>query len=222
MGNLFDVDTIAFTVLGYPLSYLELVGTVLYLWSVWLVSRQRMLTWPVGIVSVVLYLLLFYQIRLYSDALEQVYYLVASAYGWWLWHRRGRDTAQAFVPGVSPVRTLVLVLLGTLTLGAALGVLMSRVHLLLPAAFPQPAAFPYLDALTTIMSFSAMWLMALKRLESWCYWIVVDVLGVGLYYVQEVRFVALLYVVLLVLAINGLVAWLRAAREHKQSAAGTA
>jgi nicotinamide mononucleotide transporter len=213
MGAFFDVTTIALTVLGYQLSYLELVGTILYLWSVWLIAQQNILTWPVGIVSVLLYLALFYQIQLYSDALEQAYYLVASVYGWWLWASQGSQKEQAFVPYMSAPRTLGLVLLLTVILSAALGGLMSRIHELLPALFPQPAAFPYLDALTTIMSFSAMWLMAQKRLESWAYWIIVDVFGIWLYYVQGVRFISLLYVILLGLAISGLVSWLRSARR---------
>ena len=80
-----SVDNIALTLLEYPMSWIELVGTVLYLWSVWLIAKRKMLTWPVGIVSVLLYLALFYQIGLYSDALEQVYYLGASIYGWVFW-----------------------------------------------------------------------------------------------------------------------------------------
>jgi nicotinamide mononucleotide transporter len=213
MLNLFDINTIAFTILGYPLSYIELIGTILYLWSVWLIARQHILTWPVGIASVLLYLLLFYQIRLYSDALEQIYYLIASCYGWWLWQTRGNQAQQAFAPYLSNKQTLITVVIVTLLLALALGGLMSRIDQIAPALFPQPAAFPYLDALTTIMSFSAMWLMAQKRLESWIYWIIVDVIGIGLYYVQGVRFLALLYAILLVLAINGLLGWLRTARN---------
>lgn len=89
------IDNIAFTVLEYPMSWIELVGTVLYLWSVWLIARRKMLTWPVGIVSVLLYLALFYQIGLYSDALEQVYYLGASVYGWVFWVRSDRLGGKA-------------------------------------------------------------------------------------------------------------------------------
>lgn len=55
-----SVDNIAFTVLGYPMSYVELLGTILYLWSVWLIAHRRVLTWPVGIISVLLYMALFY------------------------------------------------------------------------------------------------------------------------------------------------------------------
>jgi nicotinamide mononucleotide transporter len=90
MIELLSVDTVFFTLLGYPMSYIEFVGTLLYLWSVWLISRRRLLTWPVGIVSVLLYMALFYQIRLYSDALEQIYYIGASVYGWWNWSKSRR------------------------------------------------------------------------------------------------------------------------------------
>src|ERR671919_305382 len=92
MLQFLSVDNIAFVLLGYPMSYIELIGTVLYLWSVWLIAKRRVLTWPVGIVSVLLYMILFYQIRLYSDAIEQVYYIGASIYGWIVWnHSRNED-----------------------------------------------------------------------------------------------------------------------------------
>lgn len=213
--KLLSVETVAFTVLGYPMSYVELSGTLLYLWSVWLMARRRMLTWPVGIASVLLYAALFYQIRLYSDSAEQVYYLAASVYGWWRWKasseaaRGGRAVPVRF----SRLGGVVSGVVVTAALSAALGAFMERAHLLLPRVFPEPASFPYLDALTTVMSFTAMWLLARARAESWVYWIAVDVIGVWLYYVKGVRFVALLYVVLLGMAVGGLVSWARAARE---------
>jgi nicotinamide mononucleotide transporter len=211
MIDLLSVDTIAFSVLGYPMSYLELVGTVLYLWSVWLISRKKILTWPVGIASVLLYMLLFYQIRLYSDTLEQVYYVGASLYGWYWWKKDAGHRMDVSSFGYSSPRGLMLAVALTGILSLVLGSTMSYVHLWLPAVFPEEASFPFLDALTTIMSFTAMWLMARKRVESWLYWIVVDVLAIYLYFVKDVRFVALLYVVLLVMAINGLRLWSRRA-----------
>lgn len=59
------------------------------------------------------------------------------------------------------------------------------------------------------MSFVAMWLMARKRIESWIYWIVVDVIGIGLYFAKGVMFISLLYMILLVLANRGLLSWRR-------------
>lgn len=210
MANFLSINTIAFSVLGYPMSYIELIGTILYLWSVWLIAQKNMLTWPVGIISVLLYMSLFYQIRLYSDALEQVYYLLASAYGWWWWRRNGpaQNAIDGF--GYSPRRYRVLTLGITIGVGFALGGLMSQIHTWLPQWFPEAASFPLLDAVTTVMSFSAMALMALKRIESWLYWIVVDVVAIGLYYVKEVWFLSLLYVILLGIAINGFRRWHRA------------
>lgn len=215
MKELFSVNNTAFTVIGYPLSYIELVGTILYLWSVWLIARRRIWTWPIGIVAVILYMLIFYQIRLYSDALEQVFYLIASVYGWWHWLRSPREGSTIVSVTYSNRRAILAWLLASVVLGIALGAFMSRAHTLLPGIFPEAASVPFLDALTTIGSFSAMWLLARRRIESWLYWIVIDVVGIGLYYVKGVRFIALLYVVLLGLAIKGFYSWSR--RPHLAS-----
>lgn len=207
MLEFLSVHNIAFTILGYPMSYIELTGTVLYLWSVWLIAKKNVLTWPVGIVSVLLYMALFYQIRLYSDTLEQIYYLGASVYGWWWWRMSREVTDNSLDFRYSSRRSLILILVITLALSLATGAFISRVHIIYPILFPEIASFPYLDSLTTIMSFTAMWLMAQKRIESWYYWIIVDVIGIWLYYAKNVRFISLLYVMLLVMAVNGLLMW---------------
>ena len=196
------------------MSYVELFGTVFYLWSVWLIAKRRILTWPVGIVSVLLYMTLFYQIRLYSDALEQVYYLIASGYGWWRWVHSPRDKGTILSVRFSTGGWMLTSLLFSVLLGIAAGAFMSRVHSLFPLVFPEEASYPYLDAVTTIMSFTAMWLMARQRIESWLYWIVIDVIGIGLYYAKAVKFISLLYVILLFLAIKGFVSWLKVARTY--------
>jgi len=211
MSRFLSTDTVFFTILGYPMSYIELVGTLLYLWSVWLIARRNMLTWPVGIASVILYMALFYQIQLYADALEQVYYLGASAYGWWFWSRSRQEPRADADVRYSTRRAAVLVAAVTALLSVAFGAVTSRLHLWMPAVFPKAASYPYIDAGTTIMSFTAMWLMARKRIESWNYWIAVDLIGIWLYFVRGVRFVSLLYVILLVLAIKGLGEWRRVA-----------
>jgi nicotinamide mononucleotide transporter len=202
-----SIENIAFTVIGYPMSYVELFGTILTLWSVWLIAKRRVLTWPVGIVSSVLYLVLFYQIKLYSDTIEQIYYIITNIYGWWAWNKSPQDNGQVIGVRYSNRHRVTQWIILTLIVSAIVGFFMSRIHLLLPAQFPEPASFPYLDALTTIMSFTATWLMIQKKVECWIYWIIVDVIGIGLYFAKDVKFVALLYVVLLILAINGFRLW---------------
>ncbi|HSH05913.1 MAG TPA: nicotinamide riboside transporter PnuC [Anaerolineae bacterium] len=215
--DLFSVNTIFFTIFDYPMSYIEFIGTILYLWSVWLISKNNILTWPVGIISVILYMLLFYQIRLYSDAAEQIYYLGASIYGWWAWDKSQKAAeADKLNIRLSQPRTLLRWLAVTALGTILLTLFVSRLHLFLPTLFPDPAAYPFIDALTTVMSFTAMFLMAQRRLESWYYWIIVDIIGIWLYAVQGVRFISLLYVILLIMAINGLRLWLQE-RNHTTS-----
>jgi len=207
MGNFFSVDNIAFTILGYPMSYVEFFGTILYLWSVWLIAKRNIWTWAIGIVSVLLYMILFYQIRLYSDTVEQVYYLGASIYGWWAWNKSPKDNGQITDVRYSTLKSMILWTIFTAIISIAFGFVMGRIHIFLPMIFPEAASFPYLDALTTIMSFSAMWLMAQKKTESWIYWIIVNVIGIWLYFVKDVKFLSLLYVILLIMAFNGLRMW---------------
>lgn len=207
MNSLFSVNNAAISVLGYQLSYIELFGTVFTLWSVWLVAKRRILTWPVGLVGVVLYMVLFYQIRLYSDAMEQVYFLGASIYGWYSWSNSPREDGTILNVEFSSARWVIVWVVISAVLGVCLGGFMSNAHNLFPRVFPEAASYPYLDALTTIMSFTATWLMTRRRIECWIYWIVVDVVGIGLYYAKAVKFVALLYLILLFLATKGFVSW---------------
>lgn len=204
--NLLDINTVFFTILGYPVSVLEFTGTVLYFASVYLISRKMILTWPVGIVSVILYAVLFYQVQLYSDMLEQSYYLVISVIGWITWKKTKRN--EKTIPSFWSTPKLIagwagLTALATLILAFAV----SRFHIWMPTLFPEPADFPRLDALTTIMSLVAMYLITVRRNEGWIYWIIVDVIGIGLYWHKNVRFIALQYVFLLIMAAYGLYYW---------------
>jgi len=205
MFEFWSVKNIAFEFIGYPMSYIELLGTIFALWSVWLISQGKILTWPTSIISVLFFLILFYQIRLYSDLLEQGYYLVISIYGWWQWSKT--LPGKVFQVRYSPPQKIIFYVVFTLFFSLFLGTLISKIHLLLPIIFPEPASFPYLDSFKTAMSFTAMWLMTKKWTESWIYWIIVDVISIGLYYAKDVKFISLLYTIFLVMAINGLISW---------------
>jgi nicotinamide mononucleotide transporter len=217
--SVFSVNAIFFTVLGYPMSYIEFVGTVLNIVSVWLVIRKNIWTWPVGIIAVMLFAVLFYQIQLYSDCIEQLYFFVTGFYGWRVWIRPRADAGNtkkyldiSYSSGKTQLVTTSIIITGTIIMGFV----MSRIHIYLPSLFPNPAAFPYLDAFTTVMSFAAQVLMAHKKMESWYLWICVDVIGIGLYYIRGVRFVSILYIIFLVLATNGLIVWRKGYRSKSK------
>lgn len=66
-----NIETTFFTILNYPMSYIEFFGTVLNILSVRLVARNKIRTRPIGIIAVSLFMILFFQIQLYSDMIEQ-------------------------------------------------------------------------------------------------------------------------------------------------------
>lgn len=209
MTALFSTGTVLFRVAGYAMSPVEFLGTLLTLWSVWLVTRRSVWNWPVGVLGGLLFAFLFYQIRLYSDLVEQIYYIVTGFYGWWIWTHRGAADERALAVTRASARTRA-VSLGAIVLGTALlGFVMSRVHLWWPAWFPEPASYPYWDAFTTVVSFTAQLLMAHKKLDCWPLWVLVDVIGIGLYFVKGVVFVSFLYAIFLGLALSGWRSWHR-------------
>lgn len=213
-----DVGTVFINVLGHPMSYLEFAGTLLNLLSVYLVTRNSIWTWPVGNVAVLLFALLFYQIRLYADVAEQAYFFVAGVYGWWAWaflrHNAIEGDATLEIGTISSTAFGVWVF-ATFFVSGLLGFVMARVHTFLPSAFPEPASYPYVDSFTTVLSMIATLLMAHKKIECWCMWIVVDVIGIGLYFAKDVVLVALLYIVFLFLAARGLLNWRQLMRTAK-------
>lgn len=213
MPEILSINNIMFTLWDYPMSYLELVGTILTMVSVWLVAKRNVLTWPIGIVGAALYMLLFYQVQLYSDTIEQVYYLVTGVIGWMSWKKVSQEGSEIRVRYSNQMEMASWVAV-TLLATWALGMFISDVHKIFPKLFTEPAAYPYLDALTTVMSLVAQWLMLKKRVECWVYWVTVDVIGIGLYWSKGVIFVALLYVVLLVMASRGLMLWRETRRRQ--------
>ena len=210
--DIFSVNTIAFTLWGYSISWLELVGTVFNFTGVVLAARRNILTWPIGLVGVALFAALFYQINLYADLLEQVFYLVTGIIGWWLWARPGatHERHKAVVTRLS-TRELLAWTVSVVVAGVLVGLVIARLHLWLPSVFPEPADLPMLDSITTIASFAAQFLMMRRKLESWYLWIVIDVVAVFLYWYKGVPFIAVLYFLFLLNAFYGLRVWLRSA-----------
>lgn len=211
-----DVNTIFFTILGYPISYLEFVGTVFTLAAVLLVWRRSIINWPVSIIGTILFGILFYQIQLYADFFEQIYYFITAFWGWYSWktYQKNKDVEKVGITVNSTKMNLVwvaIIIAGT----ALLSFILANIDKWLPALFPEPASMVVLDAGTTVMSFVATILMIRRRVESWVLWVIVDVIAVGLYWFKEVPFIALLYVAFLVIASFGLIDWYKAYKSGK-------
>ncbi len=179
---------------------LELAGMATTILGIWLTTRRLLICWPVVLIADFLYLAVFYQARLFSDALLQVFFVVFTVYGWWHWWRGMRNEGEVRVVPL-PVRAAAV----ALAVGAAgsvlLGWLMMRVG----------AALPRLDATLASYSLVATWWQARKHTANWWLWIAVDLVYVGEYLYKSLAATALLYAGLVLLAALGLRDWRRAA-----------
>lgn len=186
------------------MSVWEIIGAVLGVIGVWLMIRQHLWGWPVGIVQVSVYGWVFFDAKLYSDALLQVAFFGLQVYGWWHW-LSGRTPAHEL-----PVTRLsVAQLTGWACLGALLtggwGWLMHRT---------TDAALPWWDAFILIFSLIAQWFQARKHLECWAGWIVVNVVAIGVYWAKDLRLTSGLYGLFLLMAVWGGWAWLRSMKAE--------
>lgn len=181
------------------MSIYEIVGVTTGLASVVLTVRQNIWNWPVGIVSVIAFGMLFFQIKLYADMALQVFYVITGFIGWYMWKFGGAHHSALQVQKLTLKGRIILMALITPTV-FVVGKLL--------AAFTD-ASLPFLDSLASALSVLAQLLMMRKLFESWVLWITVDVLSVGIYCFKGVYLTAGLYVLFLGLAIAGFVAWRR-------------
>ena len=176
---------------------IEITATIMTLICVVLTARQHIWCWPTGLVAVVLYGWIFYEARLYSDVGLQIVYVGMQLYGWYYWIHGGRNRDALPVTRQTPTQNagwVVIALGGTLALGY---VMSSQTN----------ADLPYADAFTTVTALVAQWLLARKKLESWLFWIVIDIVCVRNYWVKELTVTTGLYVILLGLATLGYFSW---------------
>lgn len=215
--TLFDINTTFFTLLNYPMSYLEFFGTLFTGLSVYLSAKNKVSSWPVGVIGIILYGLLFYQIQLYSDLFEQFYYFVTAFWGWWLWthpRRNDKDANNELKVSYGTKKFNLIGITSVVILTISLSQFMSNIHLIFPVLFPIAASFPFMDAFTTAMSFVANIYLAKRKIENWYLWIIVDIIGVFLYYQKGVIFLSLLYFAFLLNAVKGLIDWSKTQKSY--------
>ncbi len=203
MLEFFSIENIAFELLGYPLSYIELIGTFFGLIAVYLASRTNILTWPASIINEFGFFYLFYQVNLYADMLLQVYFFVVTIYGWYFWKYGEVDNKVYRLSKKAILNYLVILILGTIVLG----IIISRIHLIFPQVFEIPASYPFPDAFTTVGSILAMILLSKKRIENWLLWMAVDVVAVVVYYLKGIHLVSIEYVVFFLICVFGFFNW---------------
>lgn len=193
----------AFTALGSPISWLELVAFVLAIWMVVCNMRVQVLAWPLALTSSLLYFLLFWSGKLYGEASLQLLFAALALWGWWQW-LRGR-TAEG---DTLHVRTLgakgrVTALLVTLAAWPLLGLFLQH---------RTDSPLPYWDALPTVASITGQWLLGRKYQENWPVWVMVNLVSIGLFALKGYWLTVVLYAVFVPMSVAGWRAWQRQLR----------
>ena len=218
MMNFFDINNIAFELLDYKMSWLELVATIAGLLAVWLSAREHISNWGIGLINVVCSAVIFYKMSLYSDVFLQIYFFVTGVYGWYLWSKRKADTHENVVKiSWLTQRQQILMVMSILISTVLIGFLMTKAHSWAPSVFPTEAAFPYADTLVMVMSIFGNLLLVVKKIESWILWVLVDMIAPVLYFQKGILLITFEYVIFLGLASFALVNWLRIYEKKEQT-----
>lgn len=184
---------------------LEWIATVAGFLSVYLAARQNIWTWPTTIISVSIYLYLFFVSNLYGNSLLQIYFLGTAFYGWYYWNKRSRSDEKPIssLSKIQAVLTIVVILL----LGLSFGFMLQRW---------TDSDVPYIDGLCTAMSLVAQFLMTRKILQSWIIWVVVDICYIPLYFYKDLAMTTILYVVFTIIAWKGYIDWRKTYRSSSE------
>ncbi|WP_322049831.1 nicotinamide riboside transporter PnuC [Paraburkholderia bannensis] len=196
------------------MSALEIVGVIVSALAIWLTARRKMLCWPIGLASVALYGWIFFDAKLYSDALLQGAFAVLQIYGWQRWYAQRRAPTEGDAKPVVPAGDVTFARLAPDLVAAVV------ISVLLGAAMARytDAALPRVDAALTAFSLVAQYWTGRRYIASWTLWIVVDVIYVGMYIVKGLYLTSGLYALFVVLAALGWRDWSRALRAAREDA----
>ena len=175
------------------ISPLEAAAVLFGIASVFLSARQNVWNWPLGIINVALYIVIFYRAELYANMGLQVVYVVLAAYGWWHWLHGGANQGVLRVSRVS-AREAVLLAIAFVVGTIAVSTLLART---------TGASLPVADSALTAASLVAQYMMTRKYVECWLVWIVADVGYVAMFIYTSLWLTAGLYLVFCVLAVVG-------------------
>ena len=202
---LWDTDFVFFSLLGYNYSFVEFVGTIAGLLSVWFGTRNNILIWYFGFINVIAFGFIFFQINLYADMLLQLFYFGITAYGLWNWkYNAGKDELQIGFLTTRHRLAYSILLVQLFILFYWFTQYFPYLFETLQMAF---STYPFVDSTLAAASIIATILMAKRKLESWILWIIIDAGSILLYVKKGVFLIAVEFFVFSILAVYGYISW---------------
>jgi nicotinamide mononucleotide transporter len=182
---------------------LEFIAVLFGLLSVWFARKENIWVYPTGIINVLIYVYLCLKSGLYADMGINAFYFVMSVYGWFRWTHK--DVSQHQLP-ISKLtgKEWLFNITATIVFYFILRFILIRF---------TDSTVPDFDSFTTAVFIIGMWLMAIKKVENWIFWIVGDTLVIPLFAYKGLVFTGFQYLVFLALAISGLIEWRKRYKE---------
>lgn len=181
----------------------EIAGVIVGLIYLWLEYRASVWLWAASIVMPAIYIFIYAESGFYADMGINIYYLVASIYGWVAWLRRGDDGQQLKITHTPRKMILPLIAVGAITMVVITYILLNYTD----------STVPYGDSFTTALSVVALYMLARKQAEQWLVWLVVDAVSCALYISKGIHLTAALYGLYTILAWVGYRRWLKMIEE---------
>ena len=188
---------------------LEIIAVFFGFLSVWFSKNNNILVFPTGMINTSIFVYLLLKWSLLGDMIINAYYFIMSIYGWYFW-LKGTNNTVSPISKVSnkDIRIVVLLFISS-------SVFVSLVY----SFFDKwETIVSYIDILTTAIFFAAMWLMAKRKVESWIFWIVGNIISVPLYLHKGLAFTSIQYFIFTVIAIAGYIKWKELYNKRIQTA----
>lgn len=176
---------------------LEIIGATLALAFLVLVGLRRWWAWPAYIASSLVYLPVFWESKLYYDALLQLFFVGMGVYGWRSWSAEGEVIEPVSWGVAKHARVIALWLTASALMGLCL-------------MLTDAGAYAFLDAFITVGSVLATVITVQRVLENWWYWLAINIVAAGTYGLKGLWVTTGLMVIYAGMSLWGLGEWRRA------------
>ena len=189
---------------------LELIAVFFGLLSVWFSKNNNVLVYPTGIINTSIFVYLLLKWELLGDMIINVYYFLMSIYGWYYWTRKSQNHEYTPITKIkeADIKVILIIIISSTLFVSYLYSFFDK----------WSGLVSYIDILTTAIFFVGMWLMARRKIESWFFWILGDVISVPLYFVKGLAFSSFQYLIFTLIAVAGYYKWKSIYNNKKQIA----
>ncbi len=187
-------------------SWLEAIAAITGILSIWLGKKENILVFPIGIISVLIYVYICFNAKLYADMGINAVYFIMSVYGWYNWLRPHKESKTERLQVTFQDRRHRW---GSIAIAFALFVILSFIL----TRFTD-SDVPIIDAFTSSLCVLAMYLTTQKKVENWIYYLVADGISIPLYIYKGLVLTSIQYLVFFLIAVAGLIAWRKEALKN--------